>query len=121
LFFINSIGGQVLSQYNGPFTCQVTADGDEATVAPQGELDMATVGAVDVELKRLHGTGVRKILLDLSGLTFMDSSGIHLVVRWTGQAAKDGFEFELEPGPPAVQRIFSLTALDESLPWRRKD
>jgi len=88
-------------------------------VAPHGELDMATAGAVDQELQRLHGSGIRKLLLDLSGVTFIDSSGLHLVVRWAGNAAKDGFDFEIEPGPPAVQRIFSLTALDESLPWRR--
>jgi anti-sigma B factor antagonist len=110
-----------MSQQIGPFTCQVTTDGDEATVAPRGELDMASVGALDQELRRVRESGVRAIVLDLGGLTFMDSSGLHLVVRWTGEAAKDGFMLELEPGPPAVQRIFSLTALDDKLPWRRKD
>jgi anti-anti-sigma factor len=118
LFFIKAMGGQVLSQHIGPFTCEVSADGDRATVAPRGELDMATVGAVEQELRRLRGSGVQTILLDLGGLTFMDSSGLHLVVRWTGDAAKDGFVFELAPGPPEIQRIFSLTALDETLPWR---
>ena len=111
----------MVSQHNGPFTCEVFAEGDSATVAPRGELDMATVGAVDQELRRLHDEGIRKILLDLRGLTFLDSSGLHLVVRWAGEASKDGFELELEPGPPAVQRIFSLTALEDTLPWRRND
>ena len=82
---------------------------------------MATVGAVEQQLTQLRRTGVGKIVLDLGGLTFMDSSGLHLVVRWANEASRDGFDFELEPGPPAVQRIFELTAMHDTLPWRRKD
>jgi anti-anti-sigma factor len=82
---------------------------------------MATVGAVDVELKELRRAGVQTIVLDLGGLTFMDSSGLHLLVRWTSEASKDGFSFELEPGPPVVQRIFDLAAVHDTLPWRRHD
>jgi anti-sigma B factor antagonist len=121
LFFIKSIGGQVLSQYIGPFTCQVSRENGHAVVSPRGELDMATVGAVDQEIKQLRRSGVGSIVLDLRGLTFMDSSGLHLVVRWTSAASNDGFVFQLDPGPPAVQRIFDLAALNDSLPWRRND
>jgi anti-sigma B factor antagonist len=121
LFLLNAIGGQVLSQYIGPFTCQVSREDGHAVVSPRGELDMATVGAVEAELKRLLGSGVGHIVLDLGGLTFMDSSGLHLLTRWTSAASNDGFLFELEPGPPAVQRIFELAAVHDALPWRRKD
>jgi anti-anti-sigma factor len=111
----------VLSQHIGPFTCLVSHEEDHAVVSPRGELDMATAGAVDQQLEQLRRTGVGKIVLDLGGLTFMDSSGLHLVVRWSNEASRDGFELELEPGPPAVQRIFDLTAIHDSLPWRRQD
>ena len=111
----------MLSQQIGPFTCQVSSEGGLTIVSPRGELDMATVGAVDERLKHLRRTGVSTIVLDLGGLTFMDSSGLHLISRWTNEASKDGFEFELEPGPPAVQRIFDLAAMQDTLPWRRHD
>jgi anti-anti-sigma factor len=111
----------VLSQHIGPFTCQVSQEDGHAVVSPRGELDMATVGAVEQELKRLRRSGVDRIVLDLGGLTFMDSSGLHLITRWVGEASRDGFEFELDPGPPAVQRIFDLTAVTDTLPWRRQD
>jgi anti-anti-sigma factor len=111
----------VLTQHIGPFTCQVSRQEGLAIVSPRGELDMATVGALEQELKQLRRTGVDAIVLDLSGLTFMDSSGIHLIVRWTNEASKDGFQFELEPGPPTVQRIFDLAALEKTLPWRKHD
>jgi anti-anti-sigma factor len=60
-------------------------------------------------------------VLDLGGLTFMDSSGLHLIMRWANEASKDGFAFEVEPGPPTVQRIFELAAIEKTLPWRRHD
>jgi anti-anti-sigma factor len=109
----------VLSQHVEPFTCNVTSVGDDVVIAPRGELDMATVGAVEAELRRAQGAGVRSIVLDLSGLSFMDSSGLHLVTRWVNQSSRDGFNFELEPGSPAVQRVFELAALTDELPFRR--
>ena len=111
----------MLSQHIGPFTCEVKREDGRAVVSPRGELDMATAGAVDQELRELRRAGVANILLDLGGLTFMDSSGLHLITKWVSEASKDGFELELEPGPPAVQRIFDLTAMSDSLPWRRQD
>ena len=109
----------MLSQHSGPFTCEVIPERDRVIVAPRGELDMATVGAVEQELRRLREADFRGILLDLRGLTFMDSSGLHLVMRWATEASKDGFEFELEPGPPVVQRVFELAALTDQLPFRK--
>ncbi len=111
----------MLSQHIGPFTCEVKREDGRAVVSPRGELDMATAGAVDQELRELRRAGVANILLDLGGLTFMDSSGLHLITKWVNEASKDGFELELKPGPPAVQRIFDLTAMSDSLPWKRQD
>jgi anti-anti-sigma factor len=110
----------MLSQHIEPFTCRVTPERDHVVVAPRGELDMATVGAVEQELRQLVDAGFGKIVLDLGGLSFMDSSGLHLVMRWTMEASRDGFAFELEPGPPAVQRIFDLAAVSKGLPFRTR-
>ncbi len=103
-----------------PFRCEVTPEGDHVVVAPRGELDMATVGAVERELRSLRRSGVDHLILDLSGLTFMDSSGLHLVSQWAIEASKDGFEFELEPGPPVVMRVFELTSMTDQLPFRKR-
>jgi anti-sigma B factor antagonist len=110
----------VSSQQMEPFTCKVTPDRDQVMVAPRGELDMATVGAVEQELKRLYDSGFRKIVLDLGELSFMDSSGLHLVSRWVREASQNGFVFELEPGPRQVQRIFELAAVIDELPFRQR-
>ena len=107
-----------MGQYIEPFSCDVTEEQDHVVVSPRGELDMATVGVVDDKLRRLHDSGVRVIVLDLGGLSFMDSTGLHLIIKWSSEASKDGFEFELEPGPPIVQRIFDLTSVTDQLSFR---
>jgi anti-anti-sigma factor len=90
-------------------------------LAPHGELDMATVGAVEQKLRELLDSGSRTLVLDLGGLSFMDSSGLHLVARWSAEASRDGFAFQLEPGPPAVQRVFELAGMTGELPLRKAD
>lgn len=110
----------MLAQHIEPFSVKVTPERDHVVVAPRGDLDMATVGTIDNELGRLRDSGFKNIVLDLSGLTFMDSSGLHLVTRWANDASQDGFVFELEPGPPAVQRLFELTAMTDLLPFRTR-
>jgi anti-anti-sigma factor len=104
-----------------PFTCRVTPDRDRVVVEPRGELDMATVGAVDQELRRLRESDFGRIVLDLGGLTFMDSTGLHLVARWTAEASRDGFAFELLPGAPSVQRVFELAGMTDGLPLAERE
>jgi anti-anti-sigma factor len=111
-------GGQVLSQHLEPFSCHVLSEGDHAVVAPRGEIDMATVGAVEQELRRARAEGHVRVVLDLRQVTFMDSTGLHLTARWTNEASQDGFVFELEPGPAGVQRVFELAGMADWLPFR---
>jgi anti-anti-sigma factor len=101
-----------------PFTCNVIPEDDHVVVAPRGELDMATVGAIEEELRRQRRSGADHLVLDLAGLSFMDSSGLNLVSRWVAASSNDGFRFELEPGPPAVQRVFELASMVDGLPFR---
>jgi anti-anti-sigma factor len=55
------------------------------------------------------------VVLDLRGLTFMDSTGLRLVIRWDTTAREEGFRFAIVPGTDVVQRVFRLTGMDEHL------
>jgi anti-anti-sigma factor len=55
------------------------------------------------------------VVLDLRGLTFMDSTGLRLVIRWDTAAHEGGFRFAVVPGQEVVQRVFRLTGMDEHL------
>jgi anti-anti-sigma factor len=93
----------------------VRRDGARLTVAPSGEIDLATVGEVR---RALQGAGERETLvLDLRGVTFMDSVGVGLVVEEHRRAEREGGDFQLRRGPDNVQRLFEITGLAPRLRW----
>ena len=98
-----------------PFRCEVGGDGSSAWVRPVGELDLDTVPHVDAELAALREAGSGELVLDLRSLTFMDSSGLRLAIRWDAAAREQGFRFAVVPGPEVVQRVFRLTGMDAHL------
>ncbi len=77
-----------------------------------GELDVATAHRVEDELRAIQATDVEQIILDLSGLTFMDSSGVHLIARAAERCMINSTRLQLRPGPPHVQRVLALAAAD---------
>ena len=111
----------MLAQYIEPFRCDVEEGSDQTVVAPRGELDMATVGAVQLALERARKSGAGCLVLDLSGLSFMDSTGLHLASRWATDSARDGFAFEIVPGGANVQRVFDLAQMTPGMPFREAD
>lgn len=89
----------------GQLTIEVMPDGDVLTLRLRGEFDLASVPAVD-EAVLAARTIPRRLIIDLSELTFIDSSGIHLLLRTQRHV---GGRLSLRPGPPAVQRVLALT------------
>ena len=84
-------------------------------VSLRGELDLSTVEKVEEELRRIEERGDRLLVLDLSGLTFLDSTGLRLMVTADQRARKSGRRLALVKGPETVHRVFTITKLDERL------
>jgi anti-sigma B factor antagonist len=97
-----------------PFRCDVKQGRASALVQLTGELDLATVGTVHDAIRSLMGSK-RSITLDLRGLTFIDSTGLRLVLETDALARQDGFNFAVVRGPAVVQRIFAITGAEEQL------
>lgn len=93
----------------------VYRDGDAVVVAPHGELDLATVGRLRDELARQASATL--LVLDLRGLSFMDSSGLTLVVEQQRRAEAEGGDFRVVPGSGSVGRIFEVTGVARHLRW----
>jgi anti-sigma B factor antagonist len=87
-------------------------DGETAWVQPLGELDLDSAHRVEAALEQVRGEGCRQLVLDLRGVTFMDSTGLRLVIRWDTAGQQDGFGFAVVPGQEIVQRVFRLTGMD---------
>jgi anti-sigma B factor antagonist len=97
------------------FSCDVGHEDGYDWVRPAGDLDLDTVHRVESALRALREKGAGNLVLDLRGLTFMDSTGLRLVIRWHTAAREDGFRFSIVPGPEVVQRVFRLTGMDAHL------
>jgi anti-sigma B factor antagonist len=104
-----------------PFRCDVeTADG-QVRLIPHGEIDLASVDELDAKLRTLRETGFDHLVLDLRGVTFMDSTGLRLILSWDDAAREDGIDFSLVPGAPAVQRLFEITGVLGRLAFVERD
>ena len=76
-----------------------------------GELDLESAPELDRELRELEGLSQGRLLIDLGGLEFMDSSGLAVMVRAQRSARDNGHRLALRAGPPQVQRLFELTGV----------
>ncbi len=95
---------------------QTTIAGDRAVITLQGELDVAGSGLLESELDRiLDDHSPTTVVLDLSGLDFMDSTGLRLVVLSDAKAREGGWTLELVRGNESVHRVFEITRMAERL------
>jgi anti-sigma B factor antagonist len=99
------------------FTIRTTDDPEQTIVQPTGELDLATRDELFVALMAAFESGTPTVVLDLSRLDFMDSSGIKLINEAIGLAAEHERAFFLVPGPRHIQRLFEVTGLIDRLPF----
>jgi anti-sigma B factor antagonist len=95
-----------------PFRCEVAHEGEVVWIALAGELDLASAPKVEPVLRDSAG---RQKVLDLRELTFLDSSGLRLILAAHAAARRDGAILEIVPGPPAVQRVFQICGVEDEL------
>jgi anti-sigma B factor antagonist len=102
----------------GELVLDSTIEGPVAVLSARGELDMAGAMTLDAMVERVAGDpGVEAILLDLSAVTFLDSSGLRSVMVADRRAAEQGLRFALVRGGDPVHRVFDITRMTERLHW----
>jgi anti-anti-sigma factor len=99
------------------FDLEVTRNASSARIAPAGELDIATAPELERAIAEVTGDSARlDLVVDLRGLTFMDSTGLRTLVQTNAQAAQDGFTLSIVRGPSQIDRLFAVSGLDDVLP-----
>jgi anti-anti-sigma factor len=88
-----------------------------ALVALKGELDIVTVSKVAEVLDGLetNPTGVRHVVLDLRGLSFIDVLGLRELLRQNEFARSNRHNLAVVRGSDEIQRVLNLTGVDEML------
>ena len=114
-----------------PFAVEAQRRDHVTIVQPRGELDFATVetlsaalGACIAETLRAVPAGFNsggRLVLDLRGLSFMDSAGVHLLSALDRRAKRDGFHLTLVAPTAPIDRAIQLCGLDQVLPFVAPD
>ena len=88
-----------------------------ALVALRGELDLLTVSKVAEVLDGLEpqADGVRHLVLDLRGLTFMDVLGLKELIRQNEFARSNRHNLAVVRGTPAIERLLEMTGVKDHL------
>lgn len=98
------------------FEVTVSTEGGVRVVAVSGELDLDTMGELKAALAADNGSPATTVV-DLRGLTFIDSSGVSGVLAAARRAGHAGSRLVCVPGPPSIRRVFELTGVDTVVEW----
>ena len=90
-------------------------DGATARLTLTGELDIAGAARVEQELERIEQALPSTLVLDLSQLDFMDSTGLRVILAADERSREQARRFVIVRGSDTVQRIIAMTRLDERL------
>lgn len=94
-----------------PFTCSWHPHASGAAwVQAAGELDLATSPQLHQTLREAQ-RAFPLVVLDLRGLTFMDSSGIHLIMEVASEARSGDSWLLVVRGSAQVERLLTLTGV----------
>lgn len=89
--------------------------GGQARLRLAGEFDLATAPRVEEAAEHLIAADIERLVMDLSGLRFIDSSGLRVVVVLHQRAAQEGWTFELVRPVQPVLKVFQISGLEERL------
>jgi anti-sigma B factor antagonist len=93
-------------------TVEVTSAPDgTAIVRVGGELDMSSVDHLEAEVEPVLAPPPPRLVVDVSNVSFADSSAIAMWVRWAGAVPS----FELRDPPPLLRRVLRTMGLDARL------
>lgn len=98
-------------------TVEVTSTPKAQTIILAGEADLLGAPKIEAALKDACAEEPGLVVIDLRDLTFIDSSGLHVLMTGHEQCIAQGHEFRVIPGPANVQRLFEITGMDEILPF----
>jgi anti-sigma B factor antagonist len=94
---------------------------DGATVlSVAGEADLAPVPLLDKQISAVEAAGADTIVVDLDRVSFMDSSGLQVLLAHVF-AEPNGNRIRLTKGSPQVFRLFEVSGMADKLPFMSGD
>ena len=88
-------------------------------VAATGEVDVYTAPVLDEELTRLTDAGASSLVVDLSGVDFLDSTGLSVIVKALEAVRPRDGRIDVVVAAERVAKVFRITGLDEMVTLHR--
>jgi len=95
------------------FDVESRTDGDRAIVTVRGDFDLQVAERVVDELAKVEESSPALLVIDLSGVSFLDSSGMGVIAAAQARAVEAGREIVLVRPPYSVRRAFALSGFDD--------
>lgn len=90
-------------------------ESDRVVLTLTGELDMANAPLLQSAVEEPPLAETKTVVLDLQGLSFLDSTGLRIILAARELCWRRGQEFAVTPGSQQVQRLLSVTGVGEHL------
>jgi anti-sigma B factor antagonist len=103
----------------GPwFSLMVEPAREEMRLQAIGELDLAASPSLHEQVGDVLTAGFTQVVIDLRRVTFIDLTGVRLLLRLAQDASDDGWELSLVGAGRQVRQILTLTGAIDRLPFR---
>ena len=90
---------------------QVSQEGSTTTVSARGEIDLLTTVRLNRELEIAAEAAPDWLRLDLSQVTYMDTTGVAVLLKARRRALEAGCRFTVKAASPTIQRLLEITGL----------
>jgi anti-anti-sigma factor len=97
------------------FGVQDVVSGNRHRLMPSGELDSATAGELEAVILQVCGDG-HAVVLDLSRVTSMDSSGLRMILLARSLCRECGAEFSVVPGEQNIDHLLEISGTRDPVP-----
>jgi anti-anti-sigma factor len=108
---------RVLDVPDAGLRCTTTAAGTTQIVSLDGEVDLHTAPILVAVVDSAFGADPETLVVDLSGVRFIDSTGIHALLDAHDRATAREVRLVLLPAAPEVQLVFRVAGVDALLPF----
>lgn len=103
------------SELDGQFSVKSSSDDGVHSLIVSGELDIATADALTAALDGLKASSGDRLVIDLTAVGFMDSTGLRVLIDANRRAGKGDFDLVIVTGDSPARRVLELTRMDEHI------
>jgi anti-sigma B factor antagonist len=103
------------------FDIQIRGRGDRRALILRGEMDLDTASQLDDALQTVCADGAREVVLDLRGLSFVDTTGLRTLLGGRDFCGQHDCRYLLDAAlPKPVDRMFALTGAWQHFDFKRR-